>query len=144
MTTANDVPADVLIERVTLELQKIDAIKPPEWAPYVKTGAHREFAPTQKDWWFRRCGSILRKLYVHGPLGVNRLRVEYGGRADRGVKPHRFRRGSGSIIRKTLQQLESAGFVNRVKGDGRVITPAGRSFLDRLANEIVKIGESTK
>jgi small subunit ribosomal protein S19e len=133
-----------LIERVTLELQKNDAIKPPIWTAFAKTGANRESAPTQKDWWFRRCSSILRKLYIHGPSGVNRLRVKYGGREDRGAKPHRFRKGSGAVLRKSLQQLETAGLVKKVKGDGRVITSKGRSLLDKLANDIAKITSSAK
>ncbi|HIP62762.1 MAG TPA: 30S ribosomal protein S19e, partial [Archaeoglobus profundus] len=40
-------------------------------------------------------------------------------------------------IRKALQQLEKAGFVKKTP-EGRVVTPKGRSFLDKIATEIKK------
>lgn len=135
MTTVYDVPADKLIEKVAEKLEKMEEIKPPEWAAYVKTGAHKELPPTQKNWWYIRCASILRRIYIDGPVGVSRLRTYYGGRKRRGVKPPRFRKGSGAIIRKALQQLEKAGFVEKAK-EGRRITPKGMSFLDNTAHEI--------
>ncbi|MEX2701661.1 MAG: 30S ribosomal protein S19e [Candidatus Baldrarchaeia archaeon] len=136
MATVYDVPADILIRRIAEELKKSDKIKPPEWAAYVKTGAHKENPPVDPDWWYIRCASILRKLYIHGPVGVSRLRTAYGGRKNRGVKPEHFRKGSGAIIRKILQQLEEAKLVEKADKSGRRLTPLGRSFLDRLAYEV--------
>jgi small subunit ribosomal protein S19e len=49
------------------------------------------------------------------------------------ASPHHAR-GSGSVIRAALQQLESAGFVKSVK-KGRVIAPKGQSLLDNIAHE---------
>ena len=46
-------------------------------------------------------------------------------------------KGSGSIIRTALHQLEDAGYVEKVEG-GRVVTPQGRSFLDKISGEIIK------
>ena len=46
-------------------------------------------------------------------------------------------KGSGSIIRTALHQLEDAGYVEKVEG-GRVVSPAGRSFLDKISAEIIK------
>ena len=48
-----------------------------------------------------------------------------------------IRRGSGAIVRNALHQLEDAGYVEKVVG-GRVVTPAGRSFLDKISAEIIK------
>ncbi|HIH00497.1 TPA: 40S ribosomal protein S19, partial [Thermoplasmata archaeon] len=45
MATAYDVPAEKLIPRIAEELKKIDTIKAPEWAAFVKTGRHREKSP---------------------------------------------------------------------------------------------------
>ena len=42
MTTYYDVPADLLIDSLSKELQGFEQINPPEWAEYVKTGTHRE------------------------------------------------------------------------------------------------------
>ena len=112
-------------------------VKPPEWAKYVKTGVHKQRAPEQEDWWYIRLASILRRIYIDGPVGIERLRTYYGGRKRRGVKPPKFRKGSGAIIRNALHQLEKLGFVKKTK-EGRVITPAGRSFLDKVAAEVKK------
>ena len=138
MPTVYNVPANKFIERLAEELKKIPEIKPPEWAKFVKTGVHKERAPEQPDWWYIRCASILRKIYVHGPVGVSRLRVAYGGRQKRGFAPEHFRRGSGSIIRKALQQLEQAGLIEKVEREGRVVSPKGRSFMDRIAYDVFK------
>lgn len=139
MPTAREVRADVLIDRLKEELKKIEAIKPPDWAYYTKTGSHKERPPIQEDWWYIRAASILRTLYMRPtPVGVERLRTKYGGRKKRGVRPERFVKGSGHVIRLILQQLESAGLVERVEGRGRRISPAGISLLDKLAAEIIK------
>jgi len=140
MVNALEVPADMLIKRVAEKLKKeYDAVKPPAWAYFVKTGVHKERPPTDPDWWYVRAASMLRKLYKSGePIGIETFRVIYGGRQNRGVAPERFRKGSGSIVRKILQQLEAAGLVRRVPGKGRVLTPEGRSLLDRTAREIME------
>jgi small subunit ribosomal protein S19e len=97
---------------------------------------HRQLPPAQPDWWYTRCASVLRRIYIDGPVGVQRLRSLYGGRRNRGVRPDRHERAGGAIIRNSLQQLEKAGYVKSVK-EGRVVTPAGMSFLDKVATEMV-------
>ncbi|HEC96161.1 MAG TPA: 30S ribosomal protein S19e, partial [Euryarchaeota archaeon] len=52
MVTVYDVPVTEFIERLAKELQKFEEIKPPEWAAYVKTGAHKERPPQREDWWY--------------------------------------------------------------------------------------------
>lgn len=131
--TVYDVPADLLIKRVAERLK--DMVFPPEWAKYVKTGAHRERSPDQDDWWYLRLASILRRVYIDGPVGIERLRTYYGGRERRGSEPAKFTKGSGAIIRNALHQLEQLGFVEKTR-EGRVVTPAGKSFLDKMANEL--------
>ena len=76
--------------------------------------------------------------YSVNGIGIEHLRAEYGGKRDRGSKPYKARAGSGAITRKALQQLEKAGFVTRVKGKGRIITPKGRSFVDNTSHEVIK------
>ena len=137
MTTVFDVPADLLIEKVADEFKNNDKINSPAWSHFVKTGVHKERKPERVDWWYVRTASIIRRVYIDGPVGVMSLRTYYGGKKDRGVRPEVFRKGSGSIIRTALHQLEDAGFVEKVEG-GRVVTPAGRSFLDKMSGEVIK------
>lgn len=139
MVTALEVPADLLIERLAEKLRKMPQIRPPAWAFYAKTGAHKERPPEDTDWWYYRAASLLRKLYKHGtPVGLERLRTAYGGRVNRGVAPEHFAKAGGSSIRKVLQQLERAGLVRRIRGKGRVLTDRGRSLLDNTAYEVLK------
>ena len=137
MPTPYDVPPSLLIKRLSEYLKNyVDEIKPPSWAPFVKTGAHAERPPDNPDWWFIRCASLLRKVYVKGPIGIEHLRSEYGGRKDRGTVPEHARKAGGAIIRKALQQLEAAGLIKTLEGKGRIVTPKGRSLLDSLSTEI--------
>jgi small subunit ribosomal protein S19e len=131
-----DVDPQKLIEAVAEEFKKDENIKPPEWAVFVKTGSHKEKVPARKDWWYVRCASILRKIYIQ-PRGISRLRVAYGGRKNRGYKPERFGMAGGNIIRKGLQQLEKSGYVKKGK-KGREITPKGQKSLDNMAYKISK------
>ena len=137
MPTPYDVPAPVLIERLARYLkEEVDAIVPPPWATMVKTGSHAQRPPQNPDWWFTRCASLLRKVYMKGPVGIERLRSEYGGRIDRGARPEHARKGGGAIIRKALQQLQAAGLVEPLRNRGRVVTSEGRRLLDKLSTEI--------
>jgi len=137
LPTPYDVPASTLIERLARHLrEEVDTIVPPSWASLVKTGSHVQSPPQNPEWWFTRCASLLRKIYVKGPIGTERLRLEYGGRIDRGVRPEHARKGGGAIIRKALQQLQAAGLVEPFKNRGRVVTSEGRRILDRLSTEI--------
>ena len=139
MTTVYDVPAKPFIDALTKKLQQDNAITPPEWSKFARTGIHTEKPPTQKDWWYTRCASILRKVYIAKSIGIERLRSEYGGYRDRGSKPNRAVAGSGSILRVALQQLETAGYVTKIKGKGRMLTAKGVSFLDNASHEVMQI-----
>lgn len=138
MTTLYDVPASLVIDKIAQELKSIEEVKPPSWAIYVKTGVHKEYAPSIPAdlWWYLRCASLLRKIYLIGTIGTSRLRNHYGGRKDRGSKPYRFKKGGGAIIRNALKQLEQAGFVEIKEKEGRKLSNKGISFLDRIAHQI--------
>ena len=134
-----DVDAQDLILKTAEELKKIPEIKAPAWAAFVKTGMHKERPPVNDDWWYVRTASVLRKIYRLGPIGVSKLRTGYGGNKNRGVKKEHFYKGSGNIVRKALQQLEKAGlikFAEKGVHKGRIITPKGKSFLDKIAAQI--------
>ncbi len=139
LITPNDVPASQLIQKLAKYLKEnIDAINPPQWSTIAKTGSHTEKQPQNPDWWYTRCASILRKIYIHGPIGIEKLRADYGGRKDRGVKPDRTAKAGGSTIRKVLQQLETVGYIETQKTRGRKTTRQGRKLLQELAEELNK------
>jgi small subunit ribosomal protein S19e len=135
MTSIHEVPAERLLEKLKEELKKIETIKPPLWAQMVKSGSHKERPPQQPDFWYIRAASILRRIYIDGPVGVSRLRTYYGGRKRRGRRPAKTYKAGGAIIRKILQQLEAAGLVKKEK-KGRILTPQGRKFVDKIIGEI--------
>lgn len=138
MVTALEVPANILIERLANYMKEnIPEVKPPSWARYAKTGSFKERPPENPDWWYYRAASLLRKLYgAEEPVGLSKLRREYGGRKRRGGRPERAVRAPGGAIRKILQQLEQAQLVRRTR-QGRLLTPQGKALLDRLAIEIM-------
>lgn len=140
MVNAKFIPPRILIKELAQYLKEnySDVIKPPEWALYVKTSPHKERVPEDPDWWYVRCASLLRKIYIDGPVGIERLRTAYGGRKDLGHVREHFRKAGGSIIRKALQQLEKAGLVAKMDRRGRVMTPQGRALLDGLAARIFR------
>lgn len=136
MANVYDVETEKLIEEAKEELKKLKELAPPEWAKFVRTGVAKERAPQQKDWWYIRAASMLRKLYISNkPTGVRRMRKLYSSRKNRGVEPEKSYPGSGSITRKIFQSFEKVGFIEKTKR-GRILTPKGRSFLDKLASKI--------
>ena len=138
MVTVYDVPSKDLIDAVAKKLQSDNNIVVPDANEFSRTGVDKENPPTEKNWWYVRCASILRKVYINNVIGTEHLRAEYGGKRNRGSKPYKARGGSGSIVRRALQQLEKAGYVTKIKGKGRVLTPKGRSFLDNTSHEVMK------
>jgi len=119
------------------KLQEIEQLKAPEWSFFVKTGVSKQRVPEDADFWQKRAASILRQLYINGVVGVERLRTRYGSRKNRGVRPARFKKSSGKIIRLILQQLEQAELVEKVKDTqfGRRLTKKGREYLDAIKTE---------
>jgi small subunit ribosomal protein S19e len=139
LITPYDVPASKLIEKLAKYLKEnVDKVNPPSWSSIVKTGAHVQGQPQNPDWWYIRCASLLRKIYVHDSIGVEKLSAKYGGRKGFGVKPEHAVKAGRTIIRKALQQLEAAGLIETLKPRGRRVTREGRKLLQELAENIQK------
>ncbi len=137
MATVTDVEPGRLISEASKDLKNVPEIQPPEWIAFVKSGAHKQRPSDDPDFWYKRSASILRNLYVKGSSGVSKFRTKYGGKKSRGTKTNKFYKGSGSIIRRVLHQLEGAGLVS--KGPkGRIITDKGKSVIDRAAARVVR------
>jgi len=122
---------------IAAEKLKANGMSKPTYIEYVKTGASKERIPDQKDFWYLRCSALLRQVYINGPLGVSRLRTRYGSRKGHVTSRHHHVKAGGSIITDALNALEKAGYVKKTS-KGREISPAGKSFLDKIANDIVR------
>ena len=130
-----DVDTTLLIEEISKDLSK--ELQQPVFVDFVKTGTSRERAPQNRDWWFTRAASIFYRIYKEGPLGTGSLRTYYGGKKNRGVRPHKFFKAGGKVIRTCLQELEKAGYIKKTeKGNGRKISPKGQSYLNKKAKEV--------
>lgn len=116
-------------------LKKEEAFQKPEWITFVKTGAGKVRPNLDEDFWFKRAASILRQIYIHEVVGVQRLRTRYGNKKNRGSKPSKFYRGAGKIIRVILQQGEQAGLLEKSTGKvvGRKLTRKGKDFMEKVA-----------
>lgn len=140
MATLFDAPAEDLVEALADELA--DDLEQPEWAELAKTGTARDLPPEQEDFWAVRGASLLRKVAVDGPVGVERLSTAYGdakqGSTRYRVRPNRKMDGSKKIIRTLLQQLEEAGYIETREGEGRAISGDGRALLDETAAEVIE------
>ena len=138
MTSVYDVSAEKFLAELAEELKKIPEFEMPEWAKFVKTSFIKERPPQNSDWWHTRAASILRQIYIHRIVGVNRLKTKYGGRHNRGVKPAKFGKASGKIIRVILQSGDKSGLLEKAKEkrSGRRLTVKGKEFLEKIAEKL--------
>ena len=135
MVSAHDVPSGKLIAALAEQMKSTAGVEQPDWARFVKTGSHAERPPTSSDWWFTRAASLLRKLYLHGPVGLGDLERAYGGSKALHYYPKHHRDAGGSSIRRILKQLEQAELVSKTP-KGRVLTSKGRALLDKASKEL--------
>ena len=137
MAKVYDVPANALISKLA-EVLKTEDIPAPSWSLFVKTGAHADKPPQKSDWWHTRCASILRKIYLHGPISVNELRTMYGdGKRNMYYGARHHKDASGAIIRNAMHGLEKLGYVEKVEKKGRVLSRQGMQKLDKMSTEIL-------
>jgi len=121
-------------------LKTIPEFKSPEWIKFVKSGASKDRPIEEIDFWHKRAASILRQIYKHNIVGVSRLRTKYGSKKNRGMKPEKFFKASGKIIRTILQQSDAAGLTEiakavrgvRARKPGRQMTEKGKKFLEAV------------
>lgn len=133
MVTVYDVKASDIIGLAAERLK--DKIKKPAYMSFVKSGSGRERMPSNANFWYVRSASILRQVYMNGPVGVSRLRTRYGNKKEHVVHRKHHVKAGGSIIRDALIELGKVGYVKNTKA-GRVITPQGRSFIDKICKEL--------
>jgi len=135
MVSAHDVPSSKLIAALAVQMKEVPGVEQPEWSRFVKTGSHAERPPINSEWWFTRAASLMRKLYLHGPVGLGDLERAYGGSKALKYYPKHHRDAGGSSIRKILKQLEQAELVTKTP-KGRILSPKGRGMIDRVSKEV--------
>jgi small subunit ribosomal protein S19e len=121
-------------------LKKIPEFEKPKWVEFVKSGSAKERPIDDEDFWHKRAASVLRQIYKKGVIGTNRLRTRYGSKKNRGMKPEKFKRAGGKIIRTILQQSDSAGFTEiqkpirdvKKRKSGRILTEKGKKFFEEI------------
>ncbi len=147
MKSIHDFPINDFIDKTAQELKNVTELSPPDWASYCRTGVHKERAPVDKDWWYTRSAAILLSVNKLGTVGVQKLRTKYGGKKNRGVKPEKFMKGSGSVARKILQQLDASGLTKKSEKavhKGRMLTAKGKRFLNDVAASMPEVKQAPK
>jgi small subunit ribosomal protein S19e len=89
--------------------------------------------------------AICRAIYISKStnVGIGTLKSHFGKKKRRGVKPPKFTKASGKIIREVVTQLKKNGYVENFATDnertlGLTLTKQGRTELDKIATKIVK------
>ncbi|SPP82769.1 Hypothetical predicted protein [Drosophila guanche] len=100
--TVKEVDQHVLTKVLSDFLKKSGKITVPEQADYIKTAKFKETAPTDRDWFYTRCASIMRHLYFRSPAGVAAFTKVYSGRKRNGVLPAKYCRSSDGCIRMVI------------------------------------------
>lgn len=128
-----EIPANEYNTKLSDILKSMEDFKQPEWSFFVKTGVAKKRTPQEENFWHKRAASILRQIYIKKVVGVNRLKTRYGSKQNRGMRPEKFKKGSGKIIRTILQQAEKASLLKKVSGEkrlGRELTDKGKELLE--------------
>lgn len=131
-----EIQSDEFNAKLSNILKDMPEFKQPEWSFFVKSGVSKQRPPQNSDFWHKRAASILRQIYIHGTVGVNRLKTRYGSKQNRGMRPEKFQKASGKIIRVILQRAESAGILEKQnevgKKAGRRLTDKGKKLLEGI------------
>merc|ERR1711878_197673 len=92
--SVKDVDQQKFVVALSAFLKKSGKVKIPEWADIVKTSVAKELAPYDEDWYYTRCASVARHIYVRSPVGVKTITKIYGVRRNNGSTPSHWCRGS--------------------------------------------------
>ncbi|PWN54501.1 putative RPS19B-ribosomal protein S19.e, cytosolic [Violaceomyces palustris] len=133
MPNVRDVDAAVFINAYAQHLKRSGKIEVPTWVDIVKTGAYKEQAPYDPDWFYIRAAALARHIYLRKAVGIGALTKLHGGAANRGYRPSHHSPASGSVQRKVVQGLEGINVLEKDPKGGRRISQDGMRDLDRIA-----------
>jgi small subunit ribosomal protein S19e len=116
-----------------------------QWSYLVKSGHANELSPLDPDWLFYKAAAIARQIYVSKSInvGVGTLKAFLGKKKRNGVRPPRYSKAGGKVIREIVSQLKKNGYVENYANQegstfGLVLTKAGRAELDKIASRLIK------
>ncbi|KAK7469167.1 Protein component of the small (40S) ribosomal subunit [Stygiomarasmius scandens] len=138
MPGVRDVSADAFIAAYASHLKRAGKLEVPTWADIVKTGAFKELAPYDPDWYYVRAAAVARHIYLRKDVGVGALTKLHGGRKRRGNRPSHHADSSAAVQRKICQSLEKIGVLEQTDNGGRRISQDGQRDLDRIATAVVE------
>ncbi|EJU03379.1 40S ribosomal protein S19 [Dacryopinax primogenitus] len=138
MPGVRDISADAFITAYSSHLKRSGKLEVPTWADIVKTGAFKEQAPYDPDWYYVRAAAVARHIYLRKHVGIGALTKLHGGRNRRGNRPSHHADASASIQRKVCQSLEKIGVLEKAPDGGRRISQDGQRDLDRIATSVVE------
>ena len=102
-------------------------------------------SPLDPDWLFYKAAAIARQIYVSQSIniGIGTLKAFFGKKKRNGVRPPKFTRSAGKIIREIVTQLKKNGSVENYANQegstfGLVLTKTGRAELDKIASRLIK------
>ena len=81
------------LEELSKNLKSEKIVERPEWARFVKPGVSRERVPQNDEWWYIKSASILRKVYIKGPIGAERMSICTEAGTNRGSRTDEFFQG---------------------------------------------------
>jgi len=137
MACVKDVNQQQFVTAFAAHLKKSGKLVVPEFCDIIKTAKFKELSPYESDWFYTRCASTIRHLYIRGSAGVKTFQKVYGGRQRRGTKPSHFCLSSKSLARKVFQALENINLLEMDESGYRRLTPQGQRDMDRIAGQIV-------
>ncbi|KAI0304535.1 ribosomal protein S19e [Multifurca ochricompacta] len=138
MPGVRDIGAEAFITAYASHLKRSGKLEVPTWVDIVKTGAYKELAPYDPDWFYVRAAAVARHIYLRKDVGIGALAKLHGGRNRRGNRPSHHGDASSSVQRKICQSLEKIGVLEQGPNGGRRISQDGQRDLDRIATAVVE------
>merc|ERR1719348_148120 len=148
-----DTPSNKLISEIATYLEQNDKLTLPKYVDIMKTSSGKENSPQQKNWYYTRTASILRKIAINTEsdldysvderkpkmhkaftqeknLTVTKLSSMYGCKKNRGCRPGKKVRSYRSLIVMILKDLEKLNYINNEKN--LTLTNDGQSFIKSM------------
>ena len=128
--------AEDFIAAYSSHLKRSGKLEIPNWVDIVKTGAYKELAPYDPDWYYVRAAALARHIYLRKHVGIGALAKLHGGKNRRGSRPSHHGDASGAVQRNVCQSLQKIGVLELHPDGGRKISQDGVRDLDRIATSV--------